>query len=545
MQEKLNYVQSRGEQAHGKKYEYRELRRLPNGTLQVLLKCPDPSHDAFWQSTSNHYSGKGCATCNRAGKPMLHDLESIKAKFESLSSDRYEYLGIDRSGKTPMLQLKCSVHGEFTQNLYNHLSGKGCRLCNQGQSNKVSDACLQKIADERGIGFRGHYQKYASKNRVLQLTCLKHGDYEQQMTSFIKGAECPGCAAETAGKTRLNSLEDLQKYLPEGVKIVDQDYANNHTLIECEKHGIRLGNRASIFSGVGCLACSAAGSKEASEMYLELLSFGLNIEKESILPNSRLRVDFYFPQKKIAVEYHGLYWHSEEKVGRNYHRDKHKIAEAAGIRIIHIFSDEWQHRKSAVLSLIKNSLGIAAESVFARKLTVSKITMEKASKFFEEHHIQGKTTSSKYLGLIKPCGTLVACLAYSLRDTNRTRSDGTVCEITRFASSVRVVGGFGKLIKAIQNSNSTVKKFVTFSDIRVFSGNLYEKLGFKLSKVLPPDYSYIVDNRRMHKSGFTLEKFAKSETLRYVENMTETQLAELNGLSRVYDCGKVRWELTL
>jgi len=541
----LEYVRSRGEAAHGKKYDYLELRRLPNGVLQVLLKCPEKSHDSFWQATNNHYSGKGCALCNRAGKPTQHDLESVRAKFESLSAERYEYISIDRDSKYPKLNLVCSVHGKFSQNLYNHLAGKGCRLCKQGQTNRVSDEVLASAALKRNAAMLGSYQKYSSRNRILRLSCNEHGPYEQQMTAFLGGAECPSCAAVSAGKTRMNSLEDLQKYLTDqSTKIVDQDIENNSVLLNCEKHGLRIGNRKSIFAGIGCTSCTSGGSREADEMYLELLKFGLKVDREYTIPNSRLRLDFYFPSKGIAVEYHGLYWHSEEKVGRNYHSDKHKLAAKSGIRIIHIFSDEWLNRKSSVLSLIRNSLGLSNVSVFARKLTVIDVTHERARKFFDEHHIQGCTSASRYIGL-EQGGTLLACTAYSVRNTDRTVSDGTSCEITRFASSVRVVGGFGKLLKALRVRHPEFKTLVTFSDTRVFSGKLYSKLGFKLSKELPPDYCYVVEGLRVHKSGFSKAKFKSSERFKFVEGLTEAQLAELNNLPKVWDCGKLRWQLDL
>ena len=542
MNEKLDYVRSRGQQVHGKKYDYVELRRLPNGTLQVLLKCPDPAHEAFWQATNNHYSGKGCTQCNRAGKPAQHDLESVKAKFEAVSNDRYDYLAIDRTGKTPMLRLACKTHGEFTQNLYNHLSGKGCRLCKQGQTNKVSDSELSNKAIEKGLTYLGSYQKYKSKNRIVKLSCPTHGEYDQQMTPFLKGAECPACAAITAGRSRLNSIEELQAYLPKGVKVHDQDYENNRVLLECEKHGAVLGNRASLFSNVGCVSCSFGASKEADEMYLELLRFKLNLQKEYVIPGTKFRLDFYFPEKQVAVEYHGLYWHTEEKVGRSYHKLKHDLAEKAGIRVIHIFSDEWKTRKKAVLSLIQNSLGVAKESVQARKLTVKSVVEPEASDFFENHHIQGKTTSSKYVGLYSE-DTLLACLAYSNRKLSAANE--TVCEVTRYASATRVVGGFGKLLKFVTRQELQFSKFVAFSDIRVFTGKLYQTLGFAKTKQLSPDYTYVVNGKRVHKSHFTVAKFQELAHLKFSEGLTEAQLAELNKLSRVYDCGRVRWELVV
>ncbi|HDK25997.1 MAG TPA: hypothetical protein ENG48_02745, partial [Candidatus Atribacteria bacterium] len=55
-----------------------------------------------------------------------------------------------------------------------------------------------------------------------------------------------------------------------------------------------------------------------------------------------LEIDIYIPEKKIAVEYNGLYWHSE-KAGKdkNYHLNKLKLCSEKDIRLIQIFEDEW------------------------------------------------------------------------------------------------------------------------------------------------------------------------------------------------------------
>lgn len=84
-------------------------------------------------------------------------------------------------------------------------------------------------------------------------------------------------------------------------------------------------------------------------------------------------------------------------------------------------------------------------------------------------------------------------------------------------------------------------KIVTFSDNQVSDGGLYEKLGFSKDKDLLPDYKYLVDEERIHKFNYRINRFKKDPTLIYKEGLTERELAEINGLERVWDCGKTRW----
>ena len=103
--------------------------------------------------------------------------------------------------------------------------------------------------------------------------------------------------------------------------------------------------------------------------------------------------------------------------------------------------------------------------------------------------------------------------------------------------------GMGKLLK--EGKNIALKyhcsKIVTFSDHQFSDGGLYEKLGFTLDKDLAPDYRYLSQGARKHKFGYRIERFKNDPELIYKEGLTERELARLNGLERIWDCGKSRY----
>ena len=74
---------------------------------------------------------------------------------------------------------------------------------------------------------------------------------------------------------------------------------------------------------------------------------------------------------------------------------------------------------------------------------------------------------------------------------------------------------------------------------------MYRVCGFRKVEDLRPDYSYVFKGGRVHKSNFRKDRFLKDEGLIYKEGLTEKELAMVNGLNRVYDYGKVRWELAV
>lgn len=80
--------------------------------------------------------------------------------------------------------------------------------------------------------------------------------------------------------------------------------------------------------------------------------------------------------------------------------------------------------------------------------------------------------------------------------------------------------------------NLVPKSIVSFSDNRLFSGKVYEKIGFSRDGDVRPDYYWVKGNNRFHKSR--LRKTAG-------DSRTETEIRKSEGYEKIYDFGKVRW----
>ena len=63
---------------------------------------------------------------------------------------------------------------------------------------------------------------------------------------------------------------------------------------------------------------------------------------------SPLELDLYYPEKKIAVEFNGDYWHSESMVTFDYHHNKFKKCFDSGIILVSIFEHEWLSNKESI-----------------------------------------------------------------------------------------------------------------------------------------------------------------------------------------------------
>ena len=63
---------------------------------------------------------------------------------------------------------------------------------------------------------------------------------------------------------------------------------------------------------------------------------------------SPLELDLYYPEKKIAIEFNGDYWHNESRVTSDYHYNKFKKCFDSGIILVSIFEHEWLSNKYSI-----------------------------------------------------------------------------------------------------------------------------------------------------------------------------------------------------
>lgn len=101
-----------------------------------------------------------------------------------------------------------------------------------------------------------------------------------------------------------------------------------------------------------CYPPLAGISKLETELAEWLMSvdpgFARNVR--GILPNN-LELDVFNSELKLAVEFHGLYWHSTAAdYDQDKHRAKYQLCKDRGIRLIQIFEDEWNQDKELVKS---------------------------------------------------------------------------------------------------------------------------------------------------------------------------------------------------
>jgi hypothetical protein len=250
-------------------------------------------------------------------------------------------------------------------------------------------------------------------------------------------------------------------------------------------------------------------------------------------------VDILLPELNLGIEYCGLYWHSETSGHKtwNYHYRKFKAAQDKNIRLVTLFSDEWLRHQDIIKQYLKVLLKAESNSVYARKCEFRQITHDIAREYLLKHHIIGAPQRISWAGGLYYNNEL--CAVMTFRNT-----EGTTCELNRFATHGHVVGAAGRLLKRFIECH-TVTSIVSFSDNRFSEGQLYQQLGFQQAGVVPAMQYYVKDyNTRYHKLALNKHKLAESFPNIDV-TQTEWQILQSLGYDRIWDCGKIKWMLTV
>lgn len=466
-------------QKHGQKYDY-SLIQSDNVTHKdkVSIICPD--HGTFEQSVNSHLLRSGCPLCGKtaSSSKRMKQRQYYIDKASTIHDNKYEYTLLPQHPKaTDKVSIICPEHGMFNQQLNDHLQGHGCNKCARKSASEKTSKGLQHFVERCQLvhGDKYNYENILPTVRIkdkVTIHCTDHGDFEQVLDAHLAGSGCPKCSQS-------NHSSQPEKDIREFCDHYNIDYIPN--------------------------------------------------DRTTIPPKE---LDLLIPSHSLAIEYCGLYWHSETQgKHKQYHAHKMKECNNKGIRLLTIFEDEWTSRKDQVKHKLKRILGVDdGRKIYARKCTVGYVDTNTKREFFNINHIQGDGHSSINLGLIFD-GDIVAIMGFTKHHKTYT--------LTRFATNSIVVGGFSKLLTHFQREFDW-EMIISFADLRWSEGETYHKTGWKLDSILPPDYSYIKGYNRYHKFNFRRKRLQKLLN-NFDPSLSEKQNCDNNGILRIWDCGKQRW----
>ena len=253
-------------------------------------------------------------------------------------------------------------------------------------------------------------------------------------------------------------------------------------------------------SHTGCPVCAnngvSAGEIELADFIASIMGADeVVVNDRSIIAPKEL--DIYIPSRSVAIEFNGLYWHSEERgCDRGYHYGKWRDCREKGIQLIAIWEDDWRDRRKSVEHVIEYLLkSRCGTSATIPTYDIRHISGYQAQMFFDMYHIDGYLPEESYLGVFLG-GCLVAASTW--------RKEGTCAVLKRFCVNSVLLVNVNSLIEAAMHwsrsqgccSIELTTEHGTAEDTLVRNSGRFQR-----EKELPPIRSLLISGRRVSLSS--------------------------------------------
>lgn len=337
-----------------------------------------------------------------------------------------------------------------------------------------------------------------------------------------------------------SKIKKFQQYKP--TFNLDNIPTKENRLWECLKCGkmVYENQKSHHNSLIRCFNCYPKFETKAEiELADYINSFNFEVVRNDRKLISPLELDIYVPEKKLAIEYNGIYWHSascKSEEDKQYHLNKTKLCKEQNIDLLHIWDVEWNNpiKQKIWKSIIKTKLGFN-NKIYARKTEVSVINdISLVRKFLNENHLQGFVGSEIKIGLYYE-NELVSLATFKKPSYNKSYD----YEISRYANKIgiSVIGGFSKIIKFFER-NFKWDKLITYADKRYSEGNVYKQYGFNELADTQVNYFYFKPSENKLYPRIKFQKHKLKDLLEtFDSDLSESNNMYNNGYHRIWDCG--------
>lgn len=444
-----------------------------------------------------------------------------------------------------------------------------CEICGRNNLKTRKALLMHLVRDHSRVSHKEYYDSYLKKeNEGLCKICNEPTIFENFTLGYRKCC-CADCTREynTGYRNNFQTPESIEKIKKTNIKTRNKNlriFEKDNDLILISKLNLKYFNRIVEYKNLKVIYYHQNKYVKKSEISLkELRQLDKKFQKEAKTYNSKyeaeihewlkevynskifvnkfgiikddtsnLQLDFYIPDKRLALEFNGDYWHSVN-TGRdpNYHLNKTQLCQKNNIRLIHIFEYEWLSKKDIIKSIISSALDIYETKIYARKCEIKEVDSKEARQFLDENHLQGFISSKYRIGLYFE-NQLVQLLCFG---NSRFKKDET--ELLRMCTKLntQVIGGFSKLLK-----HSKINNFVSYVDLSKFNAEGYFENNFEIMGQSQPNYKYLKGEKVLNRFNAQKHKLQKLLGSDFNKSKTESQNMQDTGWWKVYDCGNLK-----
>lgn len=307
------------------------------------------------------------AACKENGKWVYHS----SLKFE------------DPSGKARKITRRSPVEGgseaesrallkeEWERVKTSYENGKTCSSCAVGKPFAGGKLCLlcrqnAKPLSKRELALNANNQ------------CIRC-----ETTVSTTSLHCNPCSRvnKTEQFTELRNItvvkpEIVKYYSKNNIVKANQAAIQNHEFLwNCDACGKEFSRRLDkALKSVTCNHCGKSSGEVSLGQYLRSLDEEFRVGVKDLIAPYEL--DFYYPERKLAIEYNGDYFHSDRKIGerfgypaRDYHEMKRKKCSKKGVKLAFVWECDLKAMPDVVKRDLKQFVETGRRSALLSKLT--------------------------------------------------------------------------------------------------------------------------------------------------------------------------------
>lgn len=289
-----------------------------------------------------------------------------------------------------------------------------------------------------------------------------------------------------------------------------------------------------------CASCGnfTSGSIEQANLYSYICQYE-QCEQNNRKEIAPLELDIFIPLKRLAIEYHGIFWHSanSDLIDSKYCFNKYLQCKEKDIKLLQIWS-HWEKEK--VKNLINHHLNLDFK-IGARKTKFSVISKREAHTLLKTWHLDNSVACENSFCLKNKMGEVIAVATFG---KNRFKKDEIELLRMAFKPGITVVGGVSKLI---QNSMRTMetKEIITYAKCEL-GGDGYLKSGGEFIGYTPPAESWVNLSTGEVKSRLNVQKHKLKNILEnFDENKTARENLFSSGWRVFYSAGNSKFRFPL
>lgn len=492
------------------------------------------SHDFFYSLSKKprlHFS-------NVRGTPYESIVNSVSQQIQSQNLRQIVFHIVNKMSEIP--KCFCGNHVNWERTRYLQYCSASCSL--EATKQDRANTTLEKYGVDnfaKSTEFKTKSKKTFLKNYGVDNPSKSKEIQEKKIKTNLNKYGVLNFSQAHLRKDTYEIITDKDKFF---------EFSKNKTISDVAKDlGLSESGPIKIAERFGIQDAFLSTTRSAYENMIETLLNSIGVvhikNTKKIIPP--LQLDFYVPEKQLAIEVGSMYFHCERSSnrGKNYHHQKWAECQAKGITLLQYFDDDLLQKWPIVESKIKRLCQIPLPVIGARKtnIKINEISPRIERDFLTRFHLQGPNTCRTHVSSAHVGEKIVAILSIKVKGLN--------AEIVRYAveNTNSYPGLFSKMLKHFLISTKFAGTIYSFSDNRHSNGNLYQQSGFQLEKVTPPGYCYTKNylektNRLQFQKHKLISKF---KLLPEYHSLSEWQIMQSLGYDRLWDAGQSKWRLII